>query len=109
MESDARRLDIDAKQQLIAQLLHDCGCDGLLVLNPTNVRWLTSGAGPVGLLGRDEMPGLYFTPHQRWLLASSTDSQRMFVEELDGLGFMLKEWHWSASREQLLVDLVYGR
>lgn len=108
-EADSRRLDIDSKQQVIGQLLHDCGCEGVLVLNPANVRWLSSGAGPVGLFGRDELPGLYFSSHQRWLLASSTDSQRFFAEELDGLGFMLKEWHWSSSREQMLADLVYGR
>jgi hypothetical protein len=107
--SDFRRLDVDAKQQLVGQLLHDCDCDGVLILDPANFRWLTSGANPVGLLGRDELPALYFTSMQRWLLASSVDSQRMFTEELDGLGFMLKEWNWSASREQMLVDLMFGR
>jgi Xaa-Pro aminopeptidase len=108
-DSASRRLDVDAKQQVVSQLLHDCGCDGVLVLDPANFRWLTSGADPVGLLGHDELPALYFTSMQRWLLASSVDSQRMFAEELDGLGFMLKEWNWSASREQMLVDLVFGR
>jgi len=108
-DADSRRLDVDAKQQLVGELLHDCGCDGVLVLDSANFRWLTSGANRVGLLGRDELPALYFTSMQRWLLASSVDSQRMFAEELDGLGFMLKEWNWSASREQMLVDLVFGR
>jgi hypothetical protein len=108
-DSDSRRLDVDAKQQLVGQLLHDCGCDGVLVLDPANFRWLTSGANPVGLYGRDEMPALYMTPMQRWLIASAVDSQRLFAEELDGLGFMLKEWQWSVSREQMLVDLVFGR
>jgi Xaa-Pro dipeptidase len=108
-EADARRLDIDAKQQLVAQLLHDSGCEGLLVLHPPNFRWLTAGANPVGLFGRDELPGLFFNSHQRWLLASATDTPRYFAEELDGLGFQMKEWHWSTSREQLLADLVFNR
>ncbi len=108
-ESNARRLDIEAKQQLVSQLLHDSACEGLLVLHPANFRWLTSGANPVGLFGRDEAPALYFNSHQRWLLASATDSPRLFAEDLDGLGFMLKEWNWSASREQMLGDLVFGR
>ncbi|HJZ90504.1 MAG TPA: hypothetical protein VKE40_06495 [Gemmataceae bacterium] len=107
--ADMRRRDIDAKQNLIAQLLHDSQCEGLLVLHPANFRWLSSGANPVGLCGRDEAPALYFNPSQRWLLASSVDSQRLFAEELDGLGFQLKEWHWTASREQMLGDLVFGR
>src|SRR5262249_19775558 len=88
--------------------LHDCGCDGLLVLHPANFRWLTAGAAPAGLAGRDELPGLYFNSHQRWLLSSATDSGRLFAEELDGLGFQLKEWPWTASREQFLADRVFG-
>ena len=109
MALDVRRLDVEAKQNLVAQLLHDTECDGLLVLHPANFRWLTAGANPVGLYGRDEVPALYFNATQRWLLCCATDSQRLFAEELDGLGFQLKEWHWSASREQLLADLVFGR
>jgi Xaa-Pro aminopeptidase len=106
---DQRRLDVDAKQDLVARLLHDTGCEGLLVLHPANFRWLTSGATPAGLAGRDEQPALYFNSNQRWLVSSSTDSARLFADELDGLGFQLKEWPWSASREQLLADLVFGR
>ena len=106
---ESRRLDIDAKQLLIAQLLHETGCDGALILHPANFRWLTAGATPVGLVGRDELPGLYFTAGQRWLLSSATDTQRFFAEELDTLGFMLKEWHWTTSREQMLGDLIHGR
>ena len=107
--ADQRRLDVDAKQELIAKLLHDTGCEGLLVLHPANFRWLTSGATPAGLFGRDETPALFFNPHQRWLVASATDSPRLFAEELDGLGFQLKEWHWTVSREQFLADMAYGR
>lgn len=106
---DQRRLDVDAKQELVSRLLNDTGCEGLLVLHPANFRWLTSGATPAGLAGRDETPALYFNPNQRWLVASATDSPRMFADELDGLGFQLKEWPWTASREQLLADLVFGR
>ncbi|HVK13704.1 MAG TPA: hypothetical protein VM597_33470, partial [Gemmataceae bacterium] len=104
-----RRLDVDNKQNLVARLLHDSQCEALLVLHPANFRWLTAGAGPVGLYGRDEAPALFFNPHQRWLLASATDSQRFFDEDLDALGFQLKEWHWTTGREQLLADLVFGR
>lgn len=106
---DQRRLDVDAKQEFVARLLHDTGCEGLLVLHPANFRWLTSGAATAGLFGRDETPVLYFNPNQRWLVSSATDSPRLFADELDGLGFQLKEWPWTASREQLLADLVFGR
>jgi Xaa-Pro dipeptidase len=108
-DASPRRLDVDSKQHLVAQLLHDTECEGLLVLHAPNFRWLTSGAQPVGLYGRDEVPALYFSPSQRWLVASATDTPRLFAEDLDGLGFMLKEWHWTASREQMLADLVFNR
>jgi len=106
---DHRRLDVDAKQELVAKLLHDTGSEGLLVLHPANFRWLTAGATPAGLAGRDETPALFFNSSQRWLVASATDSPRLFADELDGLGFQLKEWHWTASREQFLADMAFGR
>src|SRR5207253_7989580 len=45
----------------------------------------------------------------RWLVASNVDAQRLFDEELDGLGFQLKQWPWYTEREQLLADLCQGR
>jgi Xaa-Pro aminopeptidase len=104
-----RRDDIDAKQQRVAELLNQVGCDGLLVLDAANLAWLSSGAVARSVLDATEQPALYFTPTQRWLLSSNVESQRMFDEELDGLGFLLKEWPWHWGREQLLADLVVNR
>lgn len=108
-ERALRRLDVDAKQELVAKLLHDAQCEGLLIQAPANFRWLTAGAEPVGLFGQDERPALFFNAHQRWLICSSIDTQRFFDVELDRLGFQLKEWQWFMSRDQLLADLVYSR
>jgi Xaa-Pro aminopeptidase len=104
-----RRADIDGKQALITALLREVSCDGLLVLDPDNVSWLSSGASARGVLDSGEMPVLYFSPEGRWALASNVDSQRLFDEELDGLGFQLKEWPWHWGRAQLLADLCQGR
>jgi hypothetical protein len=54
-------------------------------------------------------PALYCNGEQRWLISSNTEAQRLFDEELDGLGFQLKEWPWHWDREQLLADLCAGR
>jgi Xaa-Pro aminopeptidase len=105
----ARRADIDAKQIKVAGLLEQTGCEGLLVLEPENFSWLTSGALPRGVLNPEDMPALYFSAEQRWLLAPNHLSQRLFDEEMDGLGFQLKEWPWHWGREQLLADLCQGR
>src|SRR5262249_5834616 len=104
-----RRADLDAKQVGIAALLQEVGCEGLLGLDPENFAWLTSGATPRGVMDPAEMPALYYSPEQRWLLASNADSLRLFDEELDGLGFQLKEWPWQWGREQLLADLSQGK
>jgi Xaa-Pro aminopeptidase len=52
---------------------------------------------------------LYFSADQRWVLAANVDAQRLFDEELEGLGFQLKEWPWHWGRAQLLGDLCQGR
>lgn len=104
-----RRADVDAKHTQIAAVIKDAACDGLLVLEPENVAWLTGGLTPWGILHPAELPALYFNPEQRWLLASNIDSQRLFDEEIDGLGFQLKEWTWHGGRQQLLADMCAGR
>ena len=97
-----RRTDLEAKHRQIAALLRDVDCDALVVLEPENFSWLTSGATARGLLDPAEHPGLLFTAERRWALASNVDSQRLFDEELDGLGFGLKEWRWYLGRDSVL-------
>jgi hypothetical protein len=104
-----RRADVDRKQNEIAALLQEQGCEGLLILEPENFSWLTSGGSARGVLHPEELPVLYYTLDQRWVLCSNVDSQRLFDEEINGLGFQLKEWPWHWGREQLLTDLCGGR
>ena len=104
-----RRADIELKQSRIAAFLSEIGCDGLLIVQPENFAWLTGGGTARGVLDPDSMPGLYYTPESRWVLSSNVDSQRLFDEEIDGLGFQLKEWSWHLERAPLLADLRQGR
>jgi Xaa-Pro dipeptidase len=104
-----RRADIDAKQAQVARLLQEVGCDGLLVLEPENFAWLTSGAVARGVADPAALPCLYLTAEGRWVLCSNVETQRLFDEELDGLGFQVKEWPWHWGRQQLLADLLQGR
>lgn len=104
-----RRADVEAKQVRVAELLREIGCDALLVLEPENFAWLSAGGTQRGGADADAQPALFFTTEGRWLLASNADTQRVFDEELDGLGFQLKEWPWHAGRAPLLADLCQGR
>jgi Xaa-Pro aminopeptidase len=104
-----RRADIDAKQAQLAALLREVGCDGLLLLDQENFSWLTSGGTARGVLDPGALPCLYVSAEGRWVVCANVDTQRLFDEELDGLGFQLKEWAWHRGRPQLLGDLVQGR
>lgn len=104
-----RRADIESKQLKIARLLADANCEGLLLLEPANFRWMTSGASMRGAHHADECPVLFVNPTQRWVLCSSTDTQRLFDEELDSLGFQVKEWPWAGNREQFFAELFAAR
>src|SRR5262245_14434920 len=103
------RSDVEAKQTLVGGLLGEVSCDGLLVLIEENFSWWTSGGAARGVLDPESLPALYFTGESRWALCANVDSQRLFDEELDGLGFQLKEWPWHWGRAQLLSDLCQGR
>lgn len=109
VESPTRRLDVEQKQVQVSRLLNDTGCEGLLLLNHANFRRFTSGGHLRGLFGADEAPALYFSDYQRWILCNNVDSPRLFDEEVDGLGFQLKEWPWHGNRESLLAELCMGR
>ena len=83
-----RRADIDAKMASVAALLQETKCEGLLLLEPENFAWLTSGAVARGQLDATEVPAIYCNGEARWVLSSNVDSQRLFDEEIDGLGFL---------------------
>jgi hypothetical protein len=104
-----RRADIDAKQALLARVLSDLQCDGAVLLMPSHVAWFTGGLTSRGLIGDTDRPGVYTTGRARWLLCANTDTRRLFDEELDQLGFQLKEWPWPAGRAALLGELVSGK
>jgi len=104
-----RRADINAKMAELAAVAQEAGCEGVLLLGPENVAWITSGATARGVLDPGNGPAVYCNGDARWLISSNVDSQRLFDEELDGLGFQLKEWPWHLGRSQLLTDLIRDR
>jgi Xaa-Pro aminopeptidase len=104
-----RRADIEAKQTQIAALLRQVGRDGLLLTLPENFTWLTSGGTPRGVLDPATGPAIYCTHDARWVICCNTDSLRLFDEEIEALGFQLKEWPWHWGREQFLNDLCANR
>lgn len=105
----ARRADIDAKQSTLLPILEELGCEAFLLFMTAHVSWITSGLNVRGLYAESERPGVYTNGKQRWILCSNIDSQRLFDEELDQLGFQLKEWTWEGGRADLLAQITLGR
>lgn len=104
-----RRADVHAKQAHIAGILGEWQCEAAILLMPAHVAWFTAGMNIRGLIADAERPGIFTNGTQRWLLCSNVDTYRLFHEELDGLGFQLKEWQWKAGRATLLGELVAGK
>jgi Xaa-Pro aminopeptidase len=107
--SSDRRADVEAKQARVAALLAEAGREGLLLLEAENVSWLTAGAVPRGVLDPATAPAVFCSAEGRWLVCGNCDSQRLFDEELDGMGFQLKEWPWHWGRDQFFADLCHNR
>ncbi len=103
-----RRADIDAKQAALVPILAAMGVESLLLFMPAHVTWFTAGMNVAGLIPDSERPGIYTNGHQRWVICSNADTQRLFDEELDGLGFQVKEWQWEAGRSDFLMYLTAG-
>ncbi len=104
-----RRTDVDVKTARIGALLQAADCEGLVLFEPENLAWLTSGATLRGVPDPASAPAAYCNGEQRWLVAGNADSQRLFDEEIDGLGFQLKEWPWHWGRDRLLTELCQSR
>ncbi len=104
-----RRADIDAKQTTIGRVLEDLGCEAAILLMPAHVAWFCGGINIRGLIADTERPGVYCNGKGRWLVCANADTQRLFDEELDRLGFQLKEWQWSVGRAVLLGELLAGK
>lgn len=104
-----RRQDVEEKQERLLPLLEEMGCEAALLLMPAHVSWFANGLNARGLIADSERPGVYTNGRQRWLLCSNVDTHRLFDEELDQLGFQLKEWSWDHGRADLLHNVVTGR
>src|SRR5262245_52690353 len=83
-----RRAAVDARQAVVAALLQESACEGMMVGEPETFAWLSSGAAARGSVDPASAPCLFFTRDQRWVLCGNVDSQRLFDEEFDGLGFL---------------------
>jgi Xaa-Pro aminopeptidase len=104
-----RVADVERKQALLAEFLADRKVDAVLLQDPANFAWFTSGAVCPRTANGSPAAALFILPQSRVVIANNVDSGELFDKELTGLGFLLKERPWHEPRERLLEDLVRGR
>jgi Xaa-Pro dipeptidase len=101
-----RRAALESRQALVGELLKSVECEQLLLCDPGNTHWFCEAPITRGIIDPAQYPVLILSPIHRFVVCSNIDSQRLFDNYLDDLGFQLKEWPWHQDRDQLLADLT---
>ena len=101
--------DVDRKQERVAGFLSRKKYDAVLLRQPCNFAWMTSGAQCPVHAGIEPAAAIFLTPEARVVVADNVDSKQLFDRQLGGLGFQLKQRPWHEGRAGLLDDLCRGR
>lgn len=101
--------DVERKHRRIAEFLHSRQYNGILLQQPANFSWFTSGAVSPSQGLSDHPSSLFITADSRVVVTNNVDSAELFERQLAGLGFLLKERPWVEERRVLLDDLCRGR
>jgi Xaa-Pro aminopeptidase len=101
--------DVDRKQAQLAEFLARKRYDALLIRQPHNFAWFTSGAECPRHDGHAPGAALFITPDARVVVSNNVDSGQLFDRQLGGLGFQLKQRPWHEGSSGLLDDLCRGR
>lgn len=101
--------EVTRRHRLIREFLNREDYAALLLQNPANFAWLTTGAqnqrgGSTGQTG-----ALFVTPEARVIVCSNSETAQYFEAEVPGLGFQLKERPWFEPKAVMVSDLCRGR
>ena len=109
VQDQDRRQDVEIKHQRVAELLQTVQADALLLKDPGNIAWMTSGADVHRYTTERCATSVFVTSDARLVATNSVDSVQIFERELFGLGFQLKQREWFQPHEVLTKDLCRGR
>jgi antitoxin VapB len=88
-------VEIDIKQARVKNLLKSKNLDGLLISKQSNLQWFTGGGMNDVIRNNDtSLINLFITQDKRYLIATSSDADRMMEEELQDLGFESVIYNW---------------
>lgn len=105
-----RQAEVNLRQKLVGLWLTQNKLDAVILTDPDAIAWFTAGGRCHPSITHDwANPALFITPTSRCLVCSADQSERMFREELDNLGFQVKPVPWTQPVRDLLVELCDGR
>jgi len=87
--------EIEIKQGRVKDLLRSRDLDGLLISKQSNLQWFTGGGMNDVIRNNDtSLINLFITSDKRYLIATTSDTDRMMEEELQDLGFENVLYNW---------------
>jgi Xaa-Pro dipeptidase len=109
-ELKCRRDDVEEKHQRIREFLDASGNDAVVLGLADSAAWFTSGGDLGQILGSDRSAIVLFINRTcRAVIADNVQSNRVFEEELAGLGFQLKERPWYDDPHQMVAELCHNK
>lgn len=108
--SDPRRaIEVDQKQEQVVEFLEANQLDALLLQNPENIAWFTTGADLTRSGTGESIAAIFITQDARLVACSNVDANQIFDRAIPGLGFQIKSRPWHEPLSQLIRDLCNGR
>jgi Xaa-Pro dipeptidase len=109
-ERKRRREDIELKHDRIREFLDATGRDAAVLGRSDSVAWFTSG-GDLGQHLTSECSAilLFINRNSRAVISDNVQSNRVFEEELAGMGFQLKERPWFDDPMRAIAELCHGK
>lgn len=104
-----RNREIVARHQTLVELARVKGLDGLLLFDPANFGWLTCGGDCTHKGNFPSVAAILVTADARVILTNNVDSAQLFDQELNGMGFLVKERPWPEDPHVLITDVCRGR
>src|ERR1041385_9229680 len=102
--------EAETKVGRVREWLKTKGTDGLLLTLERNFNWVTAGGVDHILHSSSETQvKLLITAEKKLLIANNVEAARVLPEELDGLGYELKEFPWYGTEDDALKPLIEGK
>jgi Xaa-Pro dipeptidase len=106
----ARRDDVEEKHQRVREFLDASGHDAVVFGLADSVAWFTAGGELGQTLGSEQSSILVYVNRTcRVIIADNVQSNRVFEEELAGLGFQLKERPWYDDPFSIVAELCHNK